>query len=75
MTINEYNFKELEERAFTEGTAEAVNDLAKWYEKYGMQFWNGEFFSGKYNGEEYILVPDYEEDEDSNFEIAGWEID
>lgn len=75
MAINEYNFKEIEERAFTEKTAEAVADLGEWYERYGRMFWNGEHYTGKYNGYEYRLVPEYKEDEDGNFEIVGWEID
>lgn len=68
------DFEILEKKAIEEGTEEAMNRLGEWYETEGMRYWNGEAFYGKYEGREYHLVPVYEETEDGDFEIVGWDL-
>lgn len=51
-----------------------LEQLAKWYEENGRQFWNGEGYTGKYNGREYTLCPIMEEDADGDFITTGWEV-
>ena len=70
----EYRFEEIERRALTAQTEDAIRELGEWYQDFGSMFWNGEHYTGKFNGREYQIAPVYEETDEDIFEIVGWEL-
>lgn len=70
--IREYNYKELEAAALNTRSEEDIAALAEWFETYsGYKFWNGECH--KVN-DRYSLYPVYDQTEDDEFIITGWEL-
>ena len=67
--VNYYNYKELRAAALA-GDAQAINDLGKWFEDYGTDYWNGEYFDCD---EGYRLFPIYEERGEDEYETVGYE--
>lgn len=66
-----YDYQELENNAMNRGTQEDLNALGEWFERFGSKFWNGESY--KINSS-YNLYPIYQEIDEDNFEIIGYEI-
>ena len=56
--IQIYEYQELKEKALS-GDQEAINDLGQWFELYGDNYWNGEY----YNVEGSRLYPVYGNEE------------
>lgn len=77
MKYREYDFKEIEKKALTDRTKDAIAELGKWYESNGNDFWNGEHYYGSYNGQEYRLTPIMKcvDEENEEWEQIGWELD
>lgn len=70
--VGEYNYNELERAALSpSASTEDLKALAKWFELYGMNFWDGE---GWHISGQWRLFPIYEEVETDEFEVVGYEI-
>ena len=70
--INEYAYPILERKALSaDATQEDINALGMWFERFGSDFWNGEF----YNVDDvHRLIPIDEEDADGDFHRIGWQL-
>lgn len=69
--MNRYNYKELETAALENPTAENLAALGEWFEWYGVDFWNGEYFEIDSSNR---LYPVYKEVKPDEWERIGWEI-
>lgn len=70
--INYYNYKELREKALSaDATQEDINSLGEWFEQYGDEYWNGEYYNADDGVRVYPIVKEVDEDE---YEITGYEI-
>lgn len=67
-----YDYQELINAYKANRTEENLKALAEWFEAYGTEYWNGEF----YNVEELDsrLYPIYEEVAEDEHELKGWEL-
>ena len=72
MYIGRYNYDELRKAAIENPTEENLAALGKWFELYGMDFWNGQYF----DADGYELWPVYAEAEEDavQLEQVGWEL-
>lgn len=68
--MNYYSYQELKDAVIANPTAENVNKLGEWFSTYGNDYWNGEY----YDADEFAVWPMYEEVEEDEFEITGYEI-
>lgn len=72
MRISYYSYNELRAAATANPTFENLDNLARWFDIYGMRYWNGESY-GMDDG--LRLYPIYgDEDEDGDFPIIDYEI-
>ncbi len=55
----EYKYKEIEDKAFESSTKENLENLWKWFEAFGNDYWNGECYTVR---DDYGLYPIYEMD-------------
>lgn len=70
--ITAYNYKELEAAALKTHSKADIEALAEWFETYSdYKFWNGECH--KVN-DRYSLYPIYEQTDEDEFAIVGWEL-
>lgn len=70
--MSRYDYEELRDKALsTTATQEDVNALGKWFEHYGNDYWNGEYWEIDSNNSLYPIYREVSEDE---FEIVGYEI-
>ena len=67
---NDYN--ELLEAVKNNRSEENIKALAEWFERYGRDFWNGEYYDVSEIGDR--LYPIYEEIGEDDYEIVGWEL-
>ena len=68
--FNRYSYKELLKTATAAGaTQEDIDTLGAWFEEYGTEYWNGEYC----DADGARLFPVYKENEDGEFEVAGYE--
>ena len=67
---NRYAYTELRAAAIAEPNAENLAALGEWFDNYGMDSWNGEY----YDADGYQLRPIYEEVAEDEFERIGWEL-
>lgn len=67
---NRYQYAELRAAAIAEPTSENLAALGEWFESYGMDNWNGEY----YDADGYQLRPIYKEIEEDIFEVTGYEL-
>ena len=65
-----YNYDELLKAVKENETEENINALAEWFEEYGRDYWNGEY----YDADGIRLFPVYKEVDDDEFQIVGWEV-
>lgn len=69
--VSKYNYEELRAAAVSPNATQIdIDTLGEWFDCYGMDSWNGEYFDAD-NG--LRLFPIYEEDEDENFTVIGYE--
>lgn len=69
--VGQYNYDELERAALAAtATADDIARLAEWFNRYGSEYWNGEYYD--INGTDR-LFPVYQEN-DGDFSIIAWEI-
>lgn len=68
--ISRYDYKELKQKVLENETEENLNALGEWFEMFGNDFWNGEYF----DADDFHLVPIYKEVDEDEFERIGWEI-
>ena len=68
--MNRYSYSDLLEAVKKNETAENVNALGEWFEQYGDQFWNGEY----YDADGLRLFPVYVAISEEQFEITGYEV-
>ena len=77
MNINEYSYKELIKTVESERTEENINTLGEWFEQYGRQFWNGEYYDVVELDSRLFPIYDFEYDEDGEIvqgTITGYEL-
>lgn len=66
-----YDYKELREKAVRFGAQqEDIDALGKWFDKYGIDYWNGDYFDADDN---YHLYPIYEELGNDCYEVNHYE--
>lgn len=70
ISMNRYSYSDLLEAVKKNESAENVNALGEWFEQYGAQFWNGEY----YDADGLRLFPVYVEISEDQFEITGYEV-
>ena len=71
MKINEYGYKEYLDEVKNNPTQENINRLGAWLEKYGNDFWNGEYFKA----DEFHVYPVIEWDNETEAgATVGYEI-
>lgn len=67
-----YNYQELRQKAVApNATQEDVNALGAWFLRHGEKFWNGESYD---MGDGLRIFPIWEEIDEDNYEIVGYEI-
>lgn len=67
---NYYDYQELRSAALT-GNQKAIDALGRWFEQFGTDFWNGEF----YEADGYKVYPVYKEIADDQFDLVGYRMD
>lgn len=71
--VDYYDYAELRKAALDERSEQAINKLGQWFDNYGAQFWNGEYYDAD-NG--VRIYPVYsEEDENGNAELTGYRME
>ena len=71
--VDYYDYAELRKAALAEQTEQAINKLGQWFDNYGTQFWNGEYYDAD-NG--VRIYPVYsEENEDGDAELTGYRME
>lgn len=70
ISMNRYSYSELLEAVKANATPDNVDALGEWFEQYGDQFWNGEY----YDADGLRLFPVYAEVSEDQFEITGYEV-
>ena len=68
--MNRYSYSELLEAVKANETPDNVNALGEWFERYGDQFWNGEY----YDADGLRLFPGYVEVSKDQFAITRYEV-
>lgn len=67
-----YDYEELAAKAMAaDATQEDINALGAWFEEHGNCYWNGESFEIDSTNR---LYPVYQEVEEDEFELTGYEI-
>ena len=70
--MNRYDYDELKNKALgVDATEEDVNKLGEWFEQYGDEFWNGEYYKVDSDNR---LYPQYREVDEDEFEVCGYVI-
>lgn len=70
--VSYYDYQEIVDEIFKYRDDRFIPDLAEWFEKYGADFWNGEYYI---IDEHRRLYPIYgDEDENGCYPITGYEI-
>lgn len=70
-SFGKYSYEELRAAAVSPNATQIdIDTLGAWFDCYGMDSWNGEYFDAD-NG--LRLFPVCEEDEDENFTVTGYE--
>lgn len=65
-----YDYEELRARALS-GKQEDVDALGEWFSKYGDRYWNVEYYDAD---DGFRLYPIYEEVDEDEFELRGYEL-
>lgn len=65
-----YDYEEIKNKALKTKNFDDVLALGEWFENYGMDFWNGEYFEIDKNNRLYPLYDKLSEDEDLT--LVGW---
>lgn len=68
--MNRYSYEELLNAVKTAATEENVNALGEWFNSYGMDYWNGEY----YDADGIRIYPVYTEVDEDEYELTGYEI-
>lgn len=70
--FNRYEYENIRNAAIAAGaTQEDITALGEWFELYGMEHWNGEYFDA--DGYKVYRIEEYDEDNDV-YSIVGYEI-
>ena len=70
--MNPYDYEELAAKALEpDATQEDINALGEWFQSFGAEYWNGEYFD---IDDTHRLYPVYAEVEEDEYEITGYEI-
>lgn len=59
--MGRYSYEELHRAVAEDPTHENRMALGEWFQEYGMEYWNGEFF----DADDFRLVPIYDWDEET----------
>ena len=71
--ITRDNYKELEAKALAaDVTQEDIDNLGRWLERFGSDFWNGESYEIDAQHSLYAIYN--EEVDDTEYDILGWEV-
>ena len=66
-----YDYEVLKNKATDfNATQEDISALGEWFENYGMDFWNGEYYDVD---SEHRLFPIYKEAAEDEYELIGYE--
>ena len=69
---NRYAYEELRTAAIRPGaTQEEINTLGEWFEQYGLEYWNGEYFDA--DGYRVYRIERHDPERDI-YDIIGYEI-
>ena len=68
--MNYYSYQELKAAVVAHPTTENINELGEWFNRYGNDYWNGEY----YDADEFRVYPVYEEVEEDEWELKGYEV-
>ena len=72
MPIGKYDYEDLVSKALSaKATQKDINNLGKWFDRYGSMYWNGEYYEIDSN---HNLFPVIEVDEDGECKTVGWEV-
>ena len=74
MLTGYYDYEELKEKALKfDATQQDIDALANWFENWGNDYWNGEYFE---IDAEHRLFPIYKEieNDDGTYDLIGYEI-
>ena len=70
--MSRYDYEELKNKALAQNAVqEDIDALGKWFEQYGVEYWNGEYYEIDSNNR---LLPMYKQIDEDEFEIVGYEI-
>ena len=61
---------ELKAAVIANASEENVNALGEWFDHYGSDYWNGEY----YDADDLRIYPVYKEVEEDEYEIIGYEV-
>lgn len=68
--MNRYSYDELLAAVNSAPTQENINALGEWFNSYGMDYWNGEYFDAD-GLRIYPVLKEFDEDE---YELVGYEL-
>ena len=72
MSIGRYDYEDLVSKALSaKATQEDINALGEWFDRFGSEYWNGEYYEIDSNHNIFPVIQMVEEDV---FETVGWEI-
>ena len=71
MNISYYDYEELAAKALETNATADLEALGEWFNQYGRDYWNGECYT---IDSSHDLFPIYEEVEEDDFQIVGYEI-
>lgn len=67
-----YDYDNLVKKALSKDASEEdVNELGEWFRRYGVDYWNGEYYEVD---EEYRLYEVFKEVAEDEFELIGYEL-
>lgn len=65
-----YDYENLKKAVQDNPTQANINALGEWFSEFGMDYWNGSY----YDADSFRVFPVYEEIEEDEFDLKGYEI-
>lgn len=73
--LSPYDFNELVEAVKSSPDYNSVFALANWYEQYGNQCWNGEYYDVPELNTKLMPIYSHQPNENKGYDIVGWGFD
>lgn len=73
--MNEYSFAELLDTAVKSRNQDDINRLGEWLYTYDSANYNGEHWTYRDNGHEYVLTPVWKETSEDVYEVERYEFE